>query len=556
MKADKTILELMCIVSEKMKTVDRMGRDGISLDKAARAAAEIQALMQRLELSKMQVLILTALVAHSSRPRMDSDDIAEYLGMAYLKFLTHIGELEGLMAAGYILLGPEGQIYIENEAIRSLRKDRRPEKPKMEDLTTADILGRLRHIVTMVRAEMVSMDDGLDAIRLLLDLNPETSLTRCYRKRIEYIIPREEQMIVFSMLYHYYYEGDEMINWLEISNYFSNEQYGALLGLYHNEQLAVQRKCVIEYAFDAGVQSKDFFRLTDAVLEEMLSDVGGMRKREAGVPSSRKIAVSSVPPKHMFYNPDEARQVAQLKELLSEPHFTEVCKAMKDRGMRTGFSCLFHGGPGTGKTETVYQLARSCRRDIFVVDVARIKSCWVGESEKNISEVFAQYRCCVQGGGRTPILLFNEADAILGVRQEGALRASERMENSIQNILLQNLEDFDGILIATTNLEQNLDRAFERRFLYKLRFEKPSLEARNMIWRELMPGMTQDVALQLAERYSFSGGQIENVARKSAIASILEGHEPSLEVIRSFCDEESLGSSSKNPIGFRQSVRA
>ena len=555
MKADKTILELMCIVSEKMKTVDRLGRDGISLEKAGRAASEIQALMQRLGLSKMQVLILTALVAHSSRPRMDSDDIAEYLGMDYLKFLTYIGELEGLMAAGYILLGPEGQIYVENEAIRSLRQDRRPEKPKMEDLTTADILGRLRHIVTMVRAEIVSTDDGLDAIRLLLDLNPDTSLTRCYRKRIEYIVPREEQMIVFSLLYHYYYEGDEMVDWPEIGDYFSNERYGSLLGQYRNGQLAVQRKGVIEYAFDSGVQSKDYFRLADAVLEEMLSDVGGMRKRETGVPSSRKIDVSSVLPKRLYYNPDEARQVARLKELLSEPRFTEVCKAMKDRGMRTGFTCLFHGVPGTGKTETVYQLARSCRRDLFVVDVARVKSCWVGESEKNISEVFAQYRRCVQGGGRTPILLFNEADAILGVRQEGALRASDRMENSIQNILLQNLEDFDGILIATTNLAKNLDRAFERRFLYKLRFEKPSLEARSLIWRELMPEITQDVALQLAEGYSFSGGQIENVARKSAIASILGGHEPSLAEIRSFCEEETLGAPAGKPIGFRQGVR-
>ena len=555
MKTDKTILELMCIVSEKMKTVDRLGRNGISLDKTGRAASEILALMRRLELSQMQVLILTALVAHSSRPRMDSDDIAEYLGMDYLKFLTYTRELEGLMEAGYILLGPEGQIYIENEAIRSLRKDSRPEKPKMEDLTTADILSRLRHILTMLRAEVISADDALDAIRLLLDMNPETSLTRCYRKRIEYIIPREEQMIVFTLLYHYYYEGDEKVDWPEISDYFSNEQYGAFLGLYHNEQLAVQRKWVIEYAFDSGVQSKDFFRLTDAVLEEMLADVGGMRKREAGVPSSRKIAVSTILPKRLYYNPDEARQVARLKELLSEPRFTEVCKAMKERGMRTGFTCLFHGGPGTGKTETVYQLARSCRRDLFVVDVARVKSCWVGESEKNISQVFAQYRRCLQGGGRTPILLFNEADAILGVRQEGALRGSERMENSIQNILLQNLEDFDGILIATTNLAQNLDRAFERRFLYKLRFEKPSLEARSMIWREMMPGMTKDAALQLAEGYSFSGGQIENVARKSAIASILGGKEPSLAEIRSFCEEETLGDLDKKPIGFRQSLQ-
>ena len=91
--------------------------------------------------------------------------------------------------------------------------------------------------------------------------------------------------------------------------------------------------------------------------------------------------------------------------------------------------------------------------------------------------------------------------------------------------------------------------------LYKLRFEKPSLEARRLIWRELMPEITQDVALQLAEGYSFSGGQIENVARKSAIASILGGHEPSLAEICSFCEEETLGAPAGKPIGFHQGLR-
>ena len=74
----------------------------------------------------------------------------------------------------------------------------------------------------------------------------------------------------------------------------------------------------------------------------------------------------------------------------------------------TGFSCLFYGGPGTGKTETVYQLARQSGRDLFVVDVAQIKSCWVGESEKNIKRVFSRYRECVKNGGTIPILLFNQ----------------------------------------------------------------------------------------------------------------------------------------------------
>ncbi|MFR5937076.1 MAG: AAA family ATPase [Alistipes shahii] len=84
-----------------------------------------------------------------------------------------------------------------------------------------------------------------------------------------------------------------------------------------------------------------------------------------------------------------------------------------------GFACLFYGAPGTGKTETVYQLARRTGRNLMVVDVAQIKSCWVGESEKNIRKAFERYRAYVKEAERAPILLFNEADAVLGIRQEG-----------------------------------------------------------------------------------------------------------------------------------------
>lgn len=88
--------------------------------------------------------------------------------------------------------------------------------------------------------------------------------------------------------------------------------------------------------------------------------------------------------------------------------------------MRKGFACLFYGSPGTGKTETAYQIARKTGRDIMIVNVSEIKSCWVGESEKNIKALFDRYREYVRSYEVAPILLFNEADAIIGIRQEAA----------------------------------------------------------------------------------------------------------------------------------------
>ena len=150
-----------------------------------------------------------------------------------------------------------------------------------------------------------------------------------------------------------------------------------------------------------------------------------------------------------------------------------------------------------------------------------------------------------------PFLLFYEADAVLGFRQEGASRAVEKMENSLQNIILQGMEQLDGIMIATTNLTQNLDRAFERRFLYKIEFERPDAAVKSRIWRSMIPTLDERTAATLAERYDFSGGQIENIARKRTVEMILRGAEPTVEELDEFCRNEQLGNREKRRrIGF------
>ncbi|MDE6077172.1 MAG: ATP-binding protein, partial [Muribaculaceae bacterium] len=150
----------------------------------------------------------------------------------------------------------------------------------------------------------------------------------------------------------------------------------------------------------------------------------------------------------------------------------------------------------------------------------------------------------------TPILLFNEADAIFGNRFESVRSSVEKMDNTIQNIILEEMEKLDGILIATTNLTGNLDKAFDRRFLFKIEFKRPDKEVRKSIWQSLMPDLNSDYASVLAGEFDLSGGQIENVARKSSIEYIISGNEVSLSQMRTFCLEERLNRCTHNRIGF------
>ena len=185
------------------------------------------------------------------------------------------------------------------------------------------------------------------------------------------------------------------------------------------------------------------------------------------------------------------------------------------------------------------------------VNIAQMKSMWVGESEKNVKRVFDEYRAKVKNSDIAPILLFNEADAIIGQRMENAERSVDKMNNTMQNILLQEMETLDGIMIATTNLAQNLDKAFERRFLYKIKFDKPTPEARMSIWQEMIPDLTVDEARTLSSRYEFSGGQIENIARRHAISKILHGDNKNILVeLLDYCDDEKLETTQHKKIGF------
>lgn len=147
---------------------------------------------------------------------------------------------------------------------------------------------------------------------------------------------------------------------------------------------------------------------------------------------------------------------------------------------------------------------------------------------------------------------FNEADAIFSKRIDNPEDSVDQMMNSIQNICLEAIENLDGILIATTNLAGNFcDEAFARRFIFKVEFSTPEAETRTKIWKSMIAAITDDDACELSRSYAFSGGNIENIARKAAVGYVLSGEKASLADLRKYCDEESLSGNCKRArIGF------
>jgi SpoVK/Ycf46/Vps4 family AAA+-type ATPase len=304
----------------------------------------------------------------------------------------------------------------------------------------------------------------------------------------------------------------------------------------------------VEFANNGGFKDLEHWKLTDKVKKDLLTELKGKKNFKENM-----ILFNKIQCKKMFYNQREAIEVEKITSLLQEDNFSKIQNRLDDKGMRKGFACLLSGGPGTGKTETAYQIARLTKRNIMVVDISSTKSCWYGESEKKIKEIFDNYRHAVENSKTAPILLFNEADAVIGKRKMGGENnhSITQTENTVQNIILQEMENLNGILIATSNLVQNMDNAFERRFLYKIKFENPSLKNRAGIWQSLLSDLPENQAVELSTRFELSGGQIENIARKVEVDWITDGKKTDIAALTQYCkDEAQNGFNASKKIGF------
>ena len=207
----------------------------------------------------------------------------------------------------------------------------------------------------------------------------------------------------------------------------------------------------------------------------------------------------------------------------------------------TGLSLAFNfaGPSGTGKTICAEAIAHALGRRLLVVRYDELESMWMGETPKNVAAVFRVAR------QEHAVLFFDEADAIASRRSTSIDLGFQRESNTVVNVLLQELERFDGVVIFATNLAANFDPAFERRIRTHVLFEMPGVDEREQIWRvQMHPTLTplsDDVNFrELAEKYAVSGGDIRNAVLKAALsAASCPGHD-TMKVIHQHHLEEGI----------------
>ena len=203
------------------------------------------------------------------------------------------------------------------------------------------------------------------------------------------------------------------------------------------------------------------------------------------------------------------------KEVVARLHAWGI----KDKKAGIDARIIFYGPPGTGKTLTAHSLSRSLKRQVLSFDCSKILSMYVGESEKNVRKIFDTYADLTLQTKTEPILLLNEADQFLASRSAGVGSSADQMHNQMQNIFLEQIEKFQGILIATTNLLENIDAAFSRRFNYKIEFKKPDKEQRLALWKMMLPKNAPfETGFDVADlsHHPLTGGQINLIVKNTA----------------------------------------
>jgi MoxR-like ATPase/DNA-binding MarR family transcriptional regulator len=504
-----------------------------------RASASIKYASKILSLTKDEAMLLAFFLEHSSSNRIWISNIADMIKVSNIRIISMMNVADELIKKGYLVgrdNGKDEKYYVVPIGVVNSIRQNHPVTPvKMTDLTVDEFFD---HLGEIFEEEDVNQWDRLDKVQDLVGGNMHLQFCKAIES---YGVYGMEYFLLSIFANRLVNEDDDNIGTHDWEDFFNSKSFvRRMLSTLKSGTNPLIRGGILEPISSDGVRDPNYYHLTAKAKDELFPDM----ELTASKDSSNKnlTSYSSFAPKQLFYAPHIQSQIDRLAELLQPEQFKNVTDRLSENGMRKGFACLFYGSPGTGKTETVNQLARMTGRDVLMVDVSQIKSCWVGESEKNIKAMFDRYRRYVNECKVAPILLFNEADAVLGIRQEGAQKAVDKMENSIQNIILQEMENLEGIMIATTNLTSNLDKAFERRFIYKIEFERPTVEAKQQIWKAMIPSLPENFTHSLAKEFDLSGGQIENVARKRTVELILSGKEPSDEHIREYCQYESMDS--------------
>jgi len=553
-EVDFNVLQSLCLVAKKL---EKSELKAIKLKGIKKAIGQLNKYLGTTD-NQTQLLACIYSLGYKKNPEIDINDISSFLNCNQLEILAYKKDFEQLIERKLIekrkknylsKLAFANLIFSVSALVSEAILENRPIDANIKTTTidSYEFVEKVSDLIEERSNESIKSYELFNAVEDLENQCPDLDIITKLKIQISDIEGRTIFYEVCDDLINN--EGNSDLECTLKDIYESSRKRLNIAKTFIKKEHRLLKQGLIELA------GKSFFsdtklELTDKGLELLLQEDAKLYIKK--VDSKDLLLPENISAKKMFYSKGLEKQIDFLKESLMEDKYIKLRNRMEQLALIKGVTAIFYGAPGTGKTETVYQLAKATGRSIMHVDISQTKSMWFGESEKKIKEIFNSYAIIYKDSEVKPILLFNEADAVFGKRKDCISSNVAQTENAIQNIILEEMEKLDGILIATTNLADNLDAAFERRFLFKVKFEKPTIEEKQKIWQNKLPWLNDTDTLLLATNYQFSGGEIDNIVRKITMDEVLTGVRPAVEQVISFCKQEKIHETLVLPkIGFR-----
>lgn len=517
------------------------------------ALPEIKILLQFFKISYEELVVLSLLIEGGIRQEEQGiDAFLEYFGGG-LSGLKDINQaLHNLISKGYVVA------TTKNKFSKTLIKQ------------TFEVDEKVYEALLNNKKERLEFKPAKNFTKLLKNINEiyEKRTSGCYdaetmRKRIEQELSLAKKCDELDWLNSFteLTLEDQILFLLAAYNHQKNEEQIDLE--YHIKQIednftkqkafrdSIANKTSMLIMNDLLLKAEDgfvfdeFVGLTEKAIHALFQKESNKAKKKT-FSTATILQPEDIFLEELFYNESELSQINTIEKILSKEKHQLVVNHLAENGLGKGISILFNGFSGTGKTATAKRLAKTTNRPLFCVDVEKIANKWIGDSEKNTKKIFDEYYEFSNQCELTPILFFNE-DSIFSKRVEVG-HSSDRTHNSMQNILLEQMEEFSGISIVTSNHAEKLDKAFERRFLYKVEFEKPTKETQYNLLSNAFQNISKETINTVLEEYSFTGGQIYNIKKKYIMQCIIDDEDLESLFIR-LCKEE-IKTTTNTKIGF------
>lgn len=506
--------------------------------------------------TKNQTIFFSILADLSLQSLVTLENMASHIGCSILKLLTYMHELEALEARGYIKRkhgdNDNKNSYndmgfkVPHNIIEALRTNDSSKLQTTSRCQLPEFLIRIANLVNDRGEESISTLQLYEGAKSMIENNRHLT----YVKYIDTSLRDINSKITMFALGFARLKGQINVNIESFASALFDD-----LGeqLKYNQQIIAGTHELIARGM-LRVEISEFMDekvmtmngSPSIILFEAYPDLLTDKAKRDDIIRHADIRV-----KKLFYPDSTNEQLRPFEMLIRKTRFKTYRKELRNNNLTAGITAIFHGAPGTGKTEAVYQLAKKSGRNIMMVDLSQTKSKWLGESEKVVKKIFDDYSALLANSAIEPILFINEGDGLFTRRVELGNRGTtaDLAINTMQNIMLQELERFEGILITTTNLTGNLDRAFERRLTFKILFPVPDIHARTQIWKNKVPELTPVQASMLAKKFNITGGEIDIRVRHLLMKKVLNKNINIFRALEESCTN-TIGLEKTKKVGF------